>query len=268
MYVAGPRVYDSVAVSVLRCLGTGHPLIHIGTGARNAFHYEPIQLLHGKPAVFDEPIDPPVEMTPTGKQPLERIQDILPLGDLWIIALAMLQKDKLSTGLQDPSNLAERSKGVADRTECPGTHCTIEPLVFPGERFRPIPKNFDRHGQIDAAFRHALGQQMTRLNGGQPCNRVRIMGEIQSCAEADLEHFSKDLRECLLPLFLKARSSHDSIHEAREYMIGVKTHGIPSDGITWTFAGLIPQLLHSGLRNHESWNLHWLKPDAVTQLLA
>jgi hypothetical protein len=88
----GFRALFGLAFTVLgrNRLGTRHAPIHVGAGTRKAFHHKSIQSFHGKPAVFNEPIDAPIQVASTREYSLEGIQDSLPSGDLWIVASAVL----------------------------------------------------------------------------------------------------------------------------------------------------------------------------------
>jgi hypothetical protein len=75
---------------------------------------EPVEMGDMETGIFDDLVDLPVHIAPDADNFLNRVEAILPDGDLSQIAAAVFEKDKAASGGEDATNLGEGRRDVAD----------------------------------------------------------------------------------------------------------------------------------------------------------
>ncbi len=110
----------------------------------------------------------------------------------------MLQEDEPAARPQHPEDLAQRPSGVGDAAHRPGAHHAIERLV--GERQLLATERTLIHGH--AALGDAPACEPVHagvgIDGRDPADVLRVVGQVQARAEADLQHLAAHVGEQLV----------------------------------------------------------------------
>jgi hypothetical protein len=108
---------------------TGDSAIDFTEQTRGMWKLEPVEMGDMKTGIFDDLVDLPVHIAPNTDNFLDRIEAILPDGNLSQIAAAVFEKDKAAPWGEDATNLGEGRRDIADRAEGEGCDGAVEGLV-------------------------------------------------------------------------------------------------------------------------------------------
>jgi hypothetical protein len=207
-----------------------YPLVHEGPGFRRPAHVVSVEVLELKAAILDQLADVPVEVATITKRALERIEAVLPALDFGIVRKPVLDKEEMAAGLEDAAGFLERLLDVRDAAKGPSADDVIELVVLEGEFLAIDDVMLDLDGRgVDPALGHGVHAGV-HIGGDELADGRRVMGEVESGAEPDLEDFSRDVCERFDPGALHFPIRHDEIHEFRKYVSRVKAHGRISRG--------------------------------------
>lgn len=108
-------------------------MIHFASDPRDVAHLESIQLHEAQPALFNQLVDPAIQIAAATNDVLKRIEPILPPRDRLVVAPAMLEEEKSSIWLEDSADISQSFRGIWNRTESPRAYDRIEPKVVKRE---------------------------------------------------------------------------------------------------------------------------------------
>jgi len=140
--------------------------------------------------VFDESVDPAIQVTAAPEDVLDGIEPVLPGCDALVLASPMFQKDESPVGLEQPSNLRQSPKRIRDAAKRPGADHPVEPPIGKRQRFRGVVMDLDREIDGSCSPSHGARQKTSRVCGRQASDGGRVVSQVETRTEADFQHVS------------------------------------------------------------------------------
>src|SRR5262245_27821208 len=111
-------------------LWPGHAAIHFGQNPWRIRRQETIERGDFKTGVFDQFVDLAVHITSRADDLLNRIEAVLPLRNLRIMAAPVLEEDEPAAEFQDAANFGQGRGCIRDRAQSQRGYDRIEAAIF------------------------------------------------------------------------------------------------------------------------------------------
>lgn len=163
-------------------------------------------------------------MTAAEERSLERSQPVLKSRHLGVWCQAVLGEIQRSARLQHAVDLGEHLCRVGHGAHRPGAENMVHAAVGRRERSGVESRELDRHRTRGDAVSGDLPPGDRRIDNPDPGHRGRVVGEIQSGSEADLQHLAVEVGSNPGPDRPELGTAHREVDNAGEHPVGVPAH--------------------------------------------